>query len=59
MKLLAEGREIGYLTSAAFSPGSKRYIALGYLRHEFAQPGKKVSAEGIPLEVGTLPFPRG
>jgi glycine cleavage system aminomethyltransferase T len=23
------------------------------------QPGKQVTAEGIPLEVGTLPFPRG
>jgi hypothetical protein len=23
------------------------------------QPGKQVNAEGIPLEVGTLPFPRG
>jgi len=59
MKLVAEDREAGCLTSAAFSPGSRRYIALGYLRHEFAQPGKQVSAEGIPLEVGTLPFPRG
>jgi len=23
------------------------------------QPGQQVNAEGIPLEVGTLPFPRG
>lgn len=37
-RLMLAGRDVGYITSAIFSPGLKRPIALGYVRREVQQP---------------------
>jgi folate-binding protein YgfZ len=58
MKVTADGREAGHLTSAAFSPAAGKYIALGYLRREFAEPEALVSVDGVEAIVVPLPFPR-
>ena len=54
-------REIGYITSSAFSPGLKKIIALGYIRREFKEPGTMViihldENKKVPAEVIDLPF---
>jgi folate-binding protein YgfZ len=58
--ILSGDRQVGHVTSAVFSPGRNRVIALGYLRREFWDPGTKlrISSEGQPLgaEVVLLPF---
>ncbi len=51
-------REIGRITSAAYSPGAGRWIALGYLRRELAEPGIELSVDGVTVQVVPLPFPR-
>jgi folate-binding protein YgfZ len=52
----ADGREVGKVTSAAFSPALQRPISLAYLHRDFVEPGTQVSVEGTPAEVTTLPF---
>jgi len=55
------GREVGWATSAAFSPRLGETVALGYLRRE-VQPGARVrvgTAEGPAAEVVELPFGGG
>jgi aminomethyltransferase len=53
-------REIGYVTSSAFSPTLKKIIALGYIRREFIEPGTKVIVntgnENKSAEVVKTPF---
>jgi folate-binding protein YgfZ len=41
--LSVDGREVGAVTSAAFSPGSDRVMALGYVARDFAEVGRRVS----------------
>jgi len=41
-KLLASGKVVGYVTSAAYSPRSGRVIGMGYLRREYVSPGTVV-----------------
>jgi folate-binding protein YgfZ len=41
-KLFKEGREVGYITSAAASPAVGENIALGYVRRETNLPGTEV-----------------
>lgn len=58
--LLKNGREVGHLTSAVFSPVLQTHIALGYLRREHAAPGtelilRSVGGESI-ARVVELPF---
>jgi folate-binding protein YgfZ len=36
---------IGHITSAAFSPGAGRVLALGYVKRNLAEPGARVEAE--------------
>ncbi|MCI0527466.1 MAG: aminomethyltransferase family protein [Nitrospira sp.] len=59
-KIWKEGKELGWVTSAVFSPGFKKPIALGYVHRNSAQPGTSVSVETAhgPLggEVVSLPF---
>jgi tRNA-modifying protein YgfZ len=43
-KLLADGKEVGQITSSAYSPAEERTLAFGYVRTEFADPGKHVLA---------------
>ena len=56
-KVTAAGKEVGQLTSVAQLPnGSRRTLALGYLRREAAKPGTEVEIEGAKAKVSTLPF---
>ena len=41
-KLMSDGREAGFITSAAFSPGLGRVASLGYANREFAKEGTRV-----------------
>lgn len=58
------GRQIGYVTSATFSPILKKYIALATIRRDFAGPGSRVEVEltvefvrhRVPARVVTTPF---
>jgi folate-binding protein YgfZ len=63
-KILSVGdKEIGRVTSFAFSPQLERTVALGYLKYDYLAPGTKVkigSAENeFPATVVELPFIRG
>jgi folate-binding protein YgfZ len=51
-----DGRDAGRVTSAAFSPTLGSPIALGYLRHEFLEPGTRVTISGQWAAVASLPF---
>ncbi|HUY13476.1 MAG TPA: aminomethyltransferase family protein [Terriglobia bacterium] len=56
-KLIAEGRQIGEVTSACVSPSLGRAIALAYVRREFHEPGTRlVLGSGSAAEVARLPF---
>ena len=39
-KLFLDDKEVGYLTSAMFSPSRQKTLALGYVRKECNQPGQ-------------------
>ena len=62
MRLEADGKSIGSITSAVSSPRAGRPIALGYVHRDFAEPGRviHVAAEagsaGPSLTVVTTPF---
>jgi len=56
-KLLIEGNEVGFVTSAAFSPMLARPIGLGYLRREHSAPGTRLDADGFTAEVIAPPIP--
>jgi folate-binding protein YgfZ len=55
--LLHDGKEIGNVTSAAFSPILGRSIGLGYVRREHSAPGTRLDASGVPAEVILPPLP--
>ncbi|MBZ5662896.1 MAG: hypothetical protein LAO08_21055 [Acidobacteriia bacterium] len=55
--LLHDGKEIGEVTSAAFSPVLGRPIGLGYVRREHAAVGTRLDASGAPAEVIAPPLP--
>ncbi len=59
-KLLHDGKEVGWITSAVWSPARAAVIALGYTRRECWQVGAEVQvvvAEGsIAARVAALPF---
>jgi folate-binding protein YgfZ len=44
-KLHASDKEAGYVTSAAFSPGMKGVVGLGYAQRDFAKEGTKLVIE--------------
>ncbi|MDE2754903.1 MAG: aminomethyltransferase family protein [Gemmatimonadota bacterium] len=58
------GRQIGYVTSATFSPILKKYIALATIRRDFAEPGSRIEVEltvefvrqRVPARVVRTPF---
>jgi folate-binding protein YgfZ len=54
--VMSDSREIGRLTSAAFSPTLDRAIALAYLKRDFIEPGTRVSVAGAEALVTPLPF---
>jgi aminomethyltransferase len=45
-KLLADGKEVGYVTSAAFSPRANAAIGMGYMRTEQSAPETPLDLEG-------------
>lgn len=55
-----DGKKVGKVGSAIHSPKLERGIALGFLRRELQEPGRKaevITTDGpITLEVATLPF---
>ncbi len=59
-KLLRDGREIGYITSAARSEAVRGVIALGYVRRECNTPGTalllRTTAGEFPATIVPLPF---
>ena len=63
-KILAtDGKEIGRVTSSAFSPRLKRTIALGYIKYDYLAPGTEVRVrvgdEEREAVVTELPYVRG
>ena len=61
--LSVDEKEIGRITSFAFSPHLKHTIALGYVKYDYLEPGTPVrivsSAMEIAGQVAELPFIRG
>jgi tRNA-modifying protein YgfZ len=56
-KLFAGEREVGRVTSAAYSPALGHAIALGYVQRDFTSPGTIVTLEsGANATVTALPF---
>lgn len=49
-------REIGQVTSAAYSPLLETPIALGYVHRDFTRPGTSVDVAGRPATVVETPF---
>ena len=54
-----DGKEIGRVTSATYSPKLETPIALGYVRYEYLAPGTPVKAGDVSGKVIDLPFVRG
>src|SRR5439155_18343 len=61
-RVLVEGKDVGWITSAVVSPSLGRALALGYLRREHWGPGTLGEVEGpegtLAAEVSALPFYR-
>ena len=59
-KLLHEGKEVGFITSAVRSPTISANVALGYVRRECNQPGTaltlRMAAGDFPTCIVPLPF---
>ena len=59
-KLLKDGKEVGYITSAVKSPVSQANVALGYVRREVNQTGTELvlrfAAGEVTVQVGEAPF---
>ena len=55
-KLAADEKEVGQVTSSAFSPALARVIGLGYVRREHNAPGSVLECAGEAARVVTLPF---
>ena len=55
-RIVSGEREIGRVTSAAWSPALSRPIALGYVHRDFVDPGTSVAVEGATAVVTALPF---
>ena len=50
-KIEFNGKEVGHITSATFSPRFQCPIALGYIRKECNQPGNRVRVNGAEAEI--------
>ena len=59
----SDDKEIGRVTSSAFSPRLGRTVALGYVKYDYLEPGTPVNVstvnDGIEGKVAELPFVRG
>ena len=54
-----EGKEIGRVTSAVYSPKLRTTVGLGYVRYEHLSPDTKILIEEVPATVQSLPLIRG
>ncbi|HEU5236099.1 MAG TPA: glycine cleavage T C-terminal barrel domain-containing protein, partial [Pyrinomonadaceae bacterium] len=54
-----DGKEIGRITSATFSPALNQTIALGYVKYDHLAPGTELVISGVNGIVADLPFVRG
>jgi folate-binding protein YgfZ len=54
----ADDRQVGHITSTAYSPRLARSIALAYVQRDFVAPGTALSVDGVPAVVSSLPFAR-
>ena len=55
--LQADGKDVGKVTSRAWSPALRRNIGLGYVHRDFVAPGTNLTtADGIALQVAAVPF---
>lgn len=52
----AEARDIGHVTSAAYSPTLGKAVVLAWLKRDFFEPGTKVLVSGAQALVTPLPF---
>jgi folate-binding protein YgfZ len=57
-KIFHDGKEVGWITSAVFSPKLERPIALGYVRKECNAIGARLVVNDAGAEIVTLPFQR-
>lgn len=55
----SDGKEIGRITSVAYSPKLESTVSLGYVRHEYLPAGTPVKAGDVAGTVTDLPFVRG
>jgi aminomethyltransferase len=55
-KIVHDGKEVGWVTSATFSPKLERPIALGYVRKECNAIGTSLSINDSPAQIVPLPF---
>ncbi len=55
-KIIGGEKEVGWITSSAFSPRLKCPVALGYVRRECNQLGARLSVNGAAAEIVPLPF---
>jgi len=60
-KIVADGKEVGEITSVAALPGGERIIALGYVRREAGMPGREVMLgenkavlTALPMNLATI-----
>ncbi len=51
-----DGREVGRVTSSAYSPGLEAPVALGIVKRPHNQPGVVLDVDGQPVTVAALPF---
>jgi tRNA-modifying protein YgfZ len=49
-------REIGHVTSSAWSPALQKPVALAYVHRDFVAPGTAVAVDGAAAEVTSLPI---
>jgi folate-binding protein YgfZ len=52
----AEGRDVGEVTSATWSPALQRPIAMAYVHRDLVAPGTHLTVAGIDADVVALPF---
>src|SRR5262245_13751730 len=59
-RVTADGKDVGRITSAVWSPALRRPIALGYVRREHFEPDSSVTVEdagrSVAAKVSALPF---
>lgn len=53
------GKDVGRVTSATFSPKLETTVGLGYVRYEYLTPGTQLLVDDIPATTHELPLVRG